>query len=193
MIQGKDILNMFGIDDIIDLPEAVMRLIEGDSEKRTEVYKEMLELADFDLSYDWFQQIYEDELSQRRQKKQDFTPNSIGVIAAKICGLQQRSVYEPTAGNGSMLIADWNAKMQQQLPWQFFPSKNIFECWELSDRSIPILLFNLSIRGMMGVVYHGDVLERKIKQKYILLNRKDDALAFSEIHKVNDNDIISEL
>ena len=193
MIQGKDILNLFGIDDIIDLPEAVMRLIEGDSEKRTEVYKEMLKLADFDLSYDWFQQIYEDELSQRRQKKQDFTPNSIGVIAAKICGLQQRSVYEPTAGNGSMLIADWNAKMQQLLPWQFFPSKNIFECWELSDRSIPILLFNLSIRGMMGVVYHGDVLERKIKQKYILLNRKDDALAFSEIHKVNDNDIISEL
>lgn len=193
MIQGKDILNMFGIEDVIDLPEAVMRLIEGDSEKRTEVYKEMLKLADFDLSYDWFQQIYEDELSQRRQKKQDFTPNSIGVIAAKLCGLQQRSVYEPTAGNGSMLIADWNAKMQQQLPWQFFPSKNIFECWELSDRSIPILLFNLSIRGMMGVVYHGDVLERKIKQKYILLNRKDDALAFSEIHKVNDNDIISEL
>ena len=193
MIQGKDILNLFAIDDIIDLPEAVMRLIEGDSEKRTEVYKEMLKLANYDLSYDWFQQIYEDELSQRRQKKQDFTPNSIGVIAAKICGLQQRSVYEPTAGNGSMLIADWNAKMQQQLPWQFFPSKNIFECWELSDRSIPILLFNLSIRGMMGVVYHGDVLERKIKQKYILLNRKDDALAFSEIHKVNDNDIISEL
>lgn len=193
MIQGKDILNLFGIDDIIDLPEAVMRLIEGDSEKRTEVYKEMLKLANYDLSYDWFQQIYEDELSQRRQKKQDFTPNSIGIIAAKICGLQQRSVYEPTAGNGSMLIADWNAKMQQQLPWQFFPSKNIFECWELSDRSIPILLFNLSIRGMMGVVYHGDVLERKIKQKYILLNREDDALAFSEIHKVNDNDIISEL
>lgn len=193
MIQGKDILNLFAIDDIIDLPEAVMRLIEGDSEKRTEVYKEMLKLANYDLSYDWFQQIYEDELSQRRQKKQDFTPNSIGVIAAKICGLQQRSVYEPTAGNGSMLIADWNAKMQQQLPWQFFPSKNIFECWELSDRSIPILLFNLSIRGMMGVVYHGDVLERKIKQKYILLNRKDDALAFSEIHKVNDNDIIFEL
>ena len=186
-------MNLFGIDDIIDLPEAVMRLIEGDSEKRTEVYKEMLKLANFDLSYDWFQEIYEDELSQRRQKKQDFTPNSIGVIAAKICGLQQRSVYEPTAGNGSMLIADWNAKMQQQFPWQFFPSKNIFECWELSDRSIPILLFNLSIRGMMGIVYHGDVLEKKIKQKYILLNRKDDALAFSEIHKVNDNDIISEL
>lgn len=39
----------------------------------------------------------------------------------------------------------------------------------------------------MGVVYHGDVLEISIKQKYILLNRHDDALAFSEIHKVNNN------
>ena len=83
--------------------------------------------------------------------------------------------------------------VQKERSVPLFPSKNIFECWELSDRSIPILLFNLSIRGMMGIVYHGDVLEKKIKQKYILLNRKDDALAFSEIHKVNDNDIISEL
>ena len=39
----------------------------------------------------------------------------------------------------------------------------------------------------MGVIYHGDVLEQTIKQKYILLNRHDDALAFSEIHRVNNN------
>lgn len=63
-------------------------------------------------------------------------------------------------------------------------------CWELSARSIPILLLNLSIRGMMGYVYHGDVLTKEVKQKYILLNRKDDTLAFSEIIKANANDEI---
>jgi len=63
-------------------------------------------------------------------------------------------------------------------------------CWELSARSIPILLLNLSIRGIMGYVYHGDVLENEVKQKYILLNRKDDTLAFSEIIKANINDEI---
>ena len=86
-----------------------------------------------------------------------------------------------------MLIADWDTKRRKAFPWKFFPSENQFECWELSDRSIPILLLNLSIRGMMGIVYHGDVLEKTVKQKYILLNRNDDALAFSEIHKVNNN------
>ena len=63
-------------------------------------------------------------------------------------------------------------------------------CWELSARSIPILLLNLSIRGIMGYVYHGDVLEGTVKQKYILLNRHDDTLAFSEIVKANMNDHI---
>lgn len=43
---------------------------------------------------------------------------------------------------------------------------------------------------MMGYVYHGDVLTKEVKQKYILLNRKDDTLAFSEIIKANANDEI---
>ena len=60
-------------------------------------------------------------------------------------------------------------------------------CWELSARSIPILLLNLTIRGIMGYVYHGDVLERNVKMKYILLNRKDDTLCFSEIIKDPNN------
>jgi len=39
----------------------------------------------------------------------------------------------------------------------------------------------------MGYVYHGDVLEQKIIRKYILLNRHDDFLAFSDII-VDEND-----
>lgn len=65
-------------------------------------------------------------------------------------------------------------------------------CWDLSARSIPILLLNLSIRGIMGYVYHGDALTMEVKQKYILLNRKDDPLAFSEIIKANINDVIKQ-
>ena len=69
------------------------------------------------------------------------------------------------------------------MPWEHFPSQNIVTCWELSARSIPILLLNLSIRGIMGYVYHGDVLEKSVNMKYILLNRKDDTLGFSDIIK----------
>ena len=79
------------------------------------------------------------------------------------------------------------------MPWEHFPSQNMVTCWELSARSIPILLLNLSIRGIMGYVYHGDVLTREVKQKYILLNRKNDALAFSEVIKVDVNTKIVEV
>ena len=183
----NELLCCFGIQDIRTLPETIMEVLLGPQQARNDIYKELLKINNYDMSYDWFQQIYEEELSQRKEKKQDFTPNVIGELSAKLCGTDQRTTYEPTAGNGSMLIADWYAKLSKKYPWEFLPSKNQIECWELSDRSIPILLLNLSIRGIMGVIYHGDVLEQTIKQKYILLNRRDDALAFSEIHKVNNN------
>ena len=184
---AKELLCCFGAHDIRTLPETIMGVLLGPQQARDVMYKELLKINNYDMSYDWFQQIYEEELSQRKEKKQDFTPNVIGELAAKLCGTDQRTTYEPTAGNGSMLIADWYTKLNNKFPWEFLPSMNQVECWELSDRSIPILLLNLSIRGIMGMVYHGDVLEQTIKQKYILLNRHDDALAFSEIHKVNNN------
>ena len=65
-------------------------------------------------------------------------------------------------------------------------------CWELSDRAIPLLLLNMSIRGMMGYVYHGDVLENRVVQRYILLNETDDALAFSKVVKAEPGQIIKE-
>ena len=183
---AKELLCCFGVRDIRTLPETIMGVLLGPRHARDDMYKELLKINNYDMSYDWFQQIYEEELSQRKEKKQDFTPNVVGKLSANLCGTDQRTTYEPT-GNGSMLIADWYAKLNKKFPWEFMPSMNQIECWELSDRSIPILLLNLSIRGIMGVVYHGDVLEQTVKQKYILLNRHDDALAFSEIHKVNNN------
>ena len=64
--------------------------------------------------------------------------------------------------------------------------------WELSDRAIPLLLLNLSIRGIMGYVYHGDVLDVTVKARYILLNRSDDAIGFSDVVKAEAGDIIVE-
>lgn len=186
----KDILfSLFGIEDLRDLPEAVMNLLQGDIERRDEVYKELIRINNNDMSYDWFQDVYESELSERKQKKQDFTPNALGIICSELTD-QTGSVHEPTAGNGSMIIADWWERCRKKMPWEYFPSQNMVTCWELSARSIPVLLLNLSIRGIMGYVYHGDVLEKEVKQKYILLNREDDAFAFSEIVKVGINDKI---
>lgn len=188
----KDLFNIFKIEDMKDLPDAIMGVLNGDIRERDNVYKELLRLNNYDMSFDWFQDVYENELSERKQKKQDFTPNSLGVLCSMITE-QKGAIHEPTAGNGSMIIADWWQRNKKVLPWEFFPSQNMVSCWELSARSIPILLLNLSIRGIMGYVYHGDVLEKTVKQKYILLNKKDDSLAFSVIIKASLNDKIIEI
>lgn len=173
---------LFGLEDLKDLPESIMTVLFGDINKRNEVYRDLLRLNNYDVSYDWFQAPYEEELAERGQKKQDYTPNSLGRLASNLTS-QSGWLYEPTAGNGSMVIADWWQRSLNTLPFIYRPSGNMVCCWELSARSIPLLLLNLSIRGIMGYVYHGDVLEQTVKAKYILLNREDDHLTFSEIIK----------
>lgn len=189
-MEKEEVFNLFKIEDLNELPNAVMRIIEGDIRERNIIYRELMRMNGYDMSYDWFQELYENELSERKQKKQDFTPNTLGVLCSKLTG-QLGSIHEPTAGNGSMIIADWWQRCRKFLPYEHFPSQHIVTCWELSSRSIPILLLNLSIRGIMGYVYHGDVLENIVKQKYIILNAHDDTLGFSDIIKASINDKIS--
>lgn len=185
------LLGLFGITDIMDLPAAVNRLLFSDKEKRDAVYHSLIELNEYDMSYDWFQTIYEKEMAQRKKNKQDFTPREVTTIVSRItlCGTCG-SIHEPTAGTGSLVISAWWERCRRVLPWEYFPSENMVTCWELSDRAIPLLLLNMSIRGMMGYVYHGDVLEGRIFQKYILLNKSDDGLGFSDVFKANPKDTI---
>lgn len=189
-MERSDLFRIFGINDTTELPVAVMTLLMGDIDRRDAVYKDLLIAADYDMGYDWFQAVYEQEMAERKQKKQDFTPPELGMLCSELTGKNTGSLHEPTAGNGSMVIADWWCKCKRVLPWDCRPSENMVTCWELSDRALPLLLLNLSIRGIMGYVYHGDVLEGTVKQKFILLNRHDDALAFSEVVKASTNDII---
>lgn len=188
-MEKEAIFKLFAIEDLRDLPDAVMMLLDGDINIRNDVYRELIRLNNNDMSFDWFQDLYENELSERKQKKQDFTPNTLSVICSELTD-QTGSIHEPTAGNGSMIIADWWQRCSKKIPWEHFPSQNMVTCWELSSRSIPILLLNLSIRGIMGYIYHGDVLEKSVKMKYILLNRKDDTLGFSDIIKDPKNKLI---
>lgn len=188
----ENVFELFNINDLKDLPMAVTSLLEGCQTYRDSIYRELIQLNEYDMGHDWFQPLYEEELSERKQKKQDFTPYELGVLCSKLTN-QTGTVHEPTAGNGSMIISDWWERCRNHLPWEHRPSQNMVTCWELSDRAIPLLLLNLSIRGIMGYVYHGDVLEKKVKQKYILINRTDDTLGFSDVVKAGVNDIIKEI
>lgn len=184
----KGILEAFQTDDFRLLPEKVMTVILGGVEERNRIYMNLIEMNHGDLSFDWFQRLHEEEYSQRKELKQDFTPPQVCALVAKIAGCG--TTHEPTAGSCGLLIAKWWNEMQRILPWDYKPSLHMVDCWELSDRSIPFLLLNLSIRGMMGYVTHGDVLTQQVKHRYALLNRKDDPMAFSEIIEIGPNDTI---
>lgn len=177
-----ELLNILNIDDLRYAPEKIMEILN--SPERDAFYLKLLHLNEFDMSFDWFQSVYEEEYSERKKKKQDFTPSCLGILCSELTGAKEGTLMEPTAGNGSMIISDWWNKAKKQMVWDYKPSKHKVECWELSDRSIPILLLNLSIRGICGIVHHGDVLERTDKACYELRNPKDDSLCFSQIIKV---------
>lgn len=159
-----DLLKLLNCEDINDISSVINDCIF--SADRDILYSELLKMNNNDLSYDWFQALYEDELAQRNQNKQDFTPNIVGNLLSRLTGTTSGTIYEPTAGNGSLLIANWwYRKINIQ---DFKASDHPVECWELSPRSIPILLLNLSIRGIIGTVYHGNVLTKYVKKEYIL-------------------------
>ena len=175
-------MQFFGVNDIMNLPKAVEAVIQRPLDERNDIYREFLRLNDYDMGRDWFQRVYEEEFSQRKNQGQDFTPIEATELCAMLAGVETaHSVHEPTAGTGQMIISAWWTWARKRIPWEAFPSLFPVTVWEILDRTIPFLLFNLSIRGIMGYVYHGDTLENTVKRKYILLNRNDDVIGFSEI------------
>lgn len=187
-----DCCRIFNVEDIINLPQAAMNIVMGDRERRDAVYRELLSVNRYDMSFDWFRQLYEEEFAQRKKQKQDFTPVEVSEIVAKIALPTVGTIHEPTAGTGGLIISAWWEQCRRAIPWDYYPSQHMISVWELSDRAIPLLLLNLSIRGIMGYVYHGDVLEGTVEARYILLNRSDDALGFSDVVKAEAGDIIVE-
>lgn len=181
MMTNEDCCRIFGIRDVMNLPIAAMEVITGPKEQRHAVYRQLLEANDFDVSKDWFQPIYEAELSEGKRKGQHFTPVEVYSLLSQLTGPTPGRIHEPTAGTGGLIIGDWWEKMKRKLPWQPRPCDNIVEAWELSDRAVPLLLLNLSIRGIIGTVYHGDVLEQTVFAKYVLVNPANDSLGFSDI------------
>ncbi len=177
----SECMEIFGIRDILDLPGAALDVVLGERDRRDKIYRNLLEANNYDMGIDWFQPIYEAELSEGKRKGQHFTPVGVYELVSCLTGRDNGSTHEPTAGTGGLVIGDWWRKCKQVLPWEFFPSDNYYMMWELSDRAVPILLLNLSIRGIMATVYHGDVLEQAIIHKYIVINPSDNALGFSDV------------
>jgi len=148
--------NILGITESYVAPQKMMELLL-DENQRDELFMKFSN-EEADLSYEWFQTYFEDEHADRKNKKQDFTPSSISKLGVSLLGPSEE-YFEAAAGTGGMMIQYWN-----KYPDSFY----ILE--ELSDRSVPFLLFNMAIRNMKGILKHGDSLENNFKAVYKLKN-----------------------
>lgn len=205
----KTVNKVLEIDDAFKAPTKMMNLML-DPKKREETFEKFLEI-ETDMSYEWFQEYFGDEQAERKSKKQDFTPTSISNLVTQLVGKDKSAYYEPAAGTGSMLIAKWhNDRLKNPLykrpdtdnPLIKFLTSPIFtydpraywyQAEELSDRAIPFLIFNMSIRGMNGSITQCDSLSRKATRAFFIRNDTDNYLGFSEVIELPKNQEVAEL
>lgn len=180
---------LLGITESYQAPEKMLRIILDD-EKREELFKEFLKY-ETDTSYEWFKNYFENEHSDRKLKKQDFTPESISDLMTQIVG-DNSCYYEVAAGTGTIMISEWEKKRSINNYKPYNPRIYWYQVEELSDRAIPFLLFNMAIRGMNGIALHGDSITREFKDVYFIRNDTDNSLGFSEIIKMQHTEELKE-
>lgn len=126
-----------------------------------------LELINNDLETDYLQKIWQFFMADRENKKQDFTPKSLGKLLSSLTESENETwVYDMCSGSGSLTIQKWCSNKELK-----------FVCEELDENLIPFLLFNLKIRNIEGYVINGNVLTGERKTVYKLTKGEK----FSEI------------
>ena len=68
--------------------------------------------------------------------------------------------------------------------FNYLPSNYWYQALELSDEAISFLIHAFAIRGMNGVIIHGDALEMAVKQVYFIQNSANNPIGFSEINVI---------
>ena len=115
---------------------------------------------------DVFRDMFQEEQSNRKELKQDYTPNGLSSLLAKLSG-ETKNLADVCAGTGSLTIAFLNEH----------PEVEFVRCEEFSAQPIPFLLANLALMNIDGEVVHGDSLTQEVFKVYKLKRSKN----FSEI------------
>lgn len=153
---ANEINEFFGISESFMLPERLMGLLFSD--EINGVF-EKYSAAETDLSRDRFTDYFQEEHSSRKAMMQDFTPPELSALAARIAaGEPVKSCLDLCAGTGGLTIALWNV----------LPGCD-FVCEELSQRALPLLLFNLAVRNVSAFVSNKNILSGEVIRNYRII------------------------
>lgn len=147
-----------------EIPEKLLNvLLDADSRER--ILRLINEKND-DKVIDVFRDMFQEEQSNRKELKQDYTPDGISSLLAKLSG-DTKSLADVCSGTGSLTVAFLKAH----------PEVEFVRCEEFSAQPIPFLLLNLALMNIDGEVVHGDSLTQEVFRVYKLKRSKN----FSEI------------
>lgn len=155
MLTTDKINELLGITESFHASYKLIDILNS-KEEREKLFLSFIEIES-DFSFDWFTEYFQEEHSDRKGKKQDFTPDGIVKVASGVLG-KTFSNADLCAGTGGLTIKRW-----------FENSDASFYCEEFSDRAVPFLIFNLAIRNINAIICHGDSLTRDFKAVYKLI------------------------
>ena len=186
MLTEQIINGLLGITESYQAPQAMLDCMLN-QEKRGKLFCSFLE-REQDMTYEWFSGYFESEHADRKTKKQDFTPRSVSELLSEI--VEGNTYFECAAGTGSIMIQAWNRHRIKAGLAKYNPGAYWYQVEELSDRAIPFLVFNMAIRGINGIIIHGDSLSRETKDVYFVRNNTADFLGFSDVIKMEHSEIL---
>lgn len=186
-MKEQEVNRILGISESYKAPDAMMEKLL-DEQEREQMFRDFLEV-ETDVSKDWFIEYFQQEQADRKSFSQDFTPDSVSRLLTAIAG-HSNHYLECGAGSGSLLVRAWDRHRRSVSVFDYDPRAYWYHAEELSERALPFLIFNMSIRGMNGVVMHGDSLVRKFKNVYFIRNDSPDFLAFSEVIIMPKNQLV---
>jgi len=138
-------LEMFDCQSVEDLGSALMASLEDEDKLQS-----FSDIVDNDLTKDWLQMIFQYYQADRKGKKQDYTPKCLAQFLSRLIGESSESI-DMCAGSGALTIQRWIENPD-----------TVFYCYEIDEKVIPYLLFNLVIRNISATVNQCDILQDEI-------------------------------
>lgn len=151
-ITTEAINKLFGIKESFELPGVLLKKLL-DKEEKDKLCSEFMQF-EFDTRNDCLRDYFQINNANRSNLKQDYTPDCLCKLVAELLPPCER-IIDVCSGTGALSIASNKAEFH--------------ECEEISNASIPVLLFNLCVRGMNATVAKKDVIKNEVETVYKLI------------------------
>lgn len=143
---SKKVMNLFSISSVQDLGDALMECVNENNEAKM---MQFVDAVGGDLSVDWLQKIYQYYCADREEKKQDYTPKCLAQFLSRLIGDSEETI-DMCAGSGALTIQRWAENRDTE-----------FILYEIDEKVIPYLIFNMVIRNIPAIINQTDILQNE--------------------------------